>query len=95
MKFIPPTAGPVIIPSPQATDIIDMPTAWLVLSEVSYRIVLAVPTVPTNKNKYSHVHNNYTVYIFFFHKLSTFDQLHTTAENCYMVFSFFKHKCCI
>lgn len=47
--LLPPTAGPMMIPAPQDIDKIDIPMAWLESSDISYRIVLAMPTVPKNR----------------------------------------------
>ena len=43
---IPPTKGPTIRPEAHDMAINDIPTAWLVSSETSYKMALPVPTVP-------------------------------------------------
>ena len=42
----PETAGPMMIPTAQDEAIIDIPNAWLVLSDASPRIALEVPRRP-------------------------------------------------
>lgn len=50
LLFLPPMAGPRKRPTPQERERMAIASAWLVSSEISYRIVLAVPTVPVKEN---------------------------------------------
>jgi len=61
-------------PVPQATDIIAIPTAWFVLSEISYRMVLAVPTVPVKQREHMFIvkfhYKDHSIFRAFFTKYS-------------------------
>ena len=50
-RGIPDTRGPTTIPAPHPKATIDIPTAWLESSVISYIIVLIVPTIPENKRE--------------------------------------------